>query len=232
MDDGEVHALRVYGSTLVVGGSFTKIGGSTVNRIARWNGASWSTMGIGFSSSVYSLTVIGGLLFAGGVFEFANLQPANRVAVWNGSVWGQLGSGITGSGAVVRALSGYTSSLIVGGDFYTAGGLPVNNIAGWGSLIGIVKTGSPVPNAFSLSQNYPNPFNPSTNIEFSVKDFGFVSVKIFNVAGREAETLISQNLNPGSYKITWDASNFPSGVYYYSMTAGDFKDTKKMIVLK
>jgi flagellar hook assembly protein FlgD len=85
---------------------------------------------------------------------------------------------------------------------------------------------------FSLSQNYPNPFNPTTHFGFQIANFGFVSIKIYDINGREIETIVNGHLNQGTYEVEWNASNYPSGVYYYTMTAGEFKDTKKMIVLK
>lgn len=88
---------------------------------------------------------------------------------------------------------------------------------------------------FMLSQNYPNPFNPATKIKFVIPS-GNRSVrsvlKIFDALGREIETLADQQLNPGTYEVNWDASNYPSGVYIYKFISGDFTDAKKMILLK
>ena len=89
-----------------------------------------------------------------------------------------------------------------------------------------------VPNVFSLSQNYPNPFNPSTNFGFRIVEFGFVSLKVFDVLGREVATLVNEEMQPGSYEVTWDASRFPSGVYFYRLTAGSFHSTKKLSLIR
>jgi len=88
------------------------------------------------------------------------------------------------------------------------------------------------PKAFSLHQNYPNPFNPSTRIAFSVQVSGFTSLKVFDVLGREVATPVDENLNAGSYDATFDAKGLASGVYFYRLQAGSFRDTKKLIVLK
>lgn len=89
-----------------------------------------------------------------------------------------------------------------------------------------------IPNQFSLSQNYPNPFNPTTNFEFRIADFGFVNLTIYDVLGREVETLVNIEMKPGTYKADWNASNYPSGVYFYRLNTENFFDTKKMMLIK
>jgi len=89
-----------------------------------------------------------------------------------------------------------------------------------------------VPSSFSLSQNYPNPFNPTTIIRFQIKDSKTTTLKIFDLLGREVQTLVNEKLKPGEYEVTFDGSNFPSGVYFYKLQAGDFTDTKKLVLIK
>lgn len=90
-----------------------------------------------------------------------------------------------------------------------------------------------VPAAFLLKQNYPNPFNPATTIELSLPKSGFVSLKIFDITGREILSVINMTLNPGIVKYNFNASNLSSGVYFYSLFVDNLrKDTKKMILLK
>jgi len=98
--------------------------------------------------------------------------------------------------------------------------------------IGIINNINNVTNGFELKQNYPNPFNPETKIGFSIGKAGNVKIKIFDIIGREVATLVNQKLNQGTYVVSWQASNMPSGVYFYVIEAGDFKETKKMIILK
>jgi hypothetical protein len=88
------------------------------------------------------------------------------------------------------------------------------------------------PAQYFLNQNYPNPFNPITTIEFSIPKTEFVTIKIFNLLGQKVVTLVSDKLNSGNYKYTWDASCFASGIYYYKIEAGSFIQTKKLILLK
>ncbi len=98
--------------------------------------------------------------------------------------------------------------------------------------IGIKPISNQIPNQFSLSQNYPNPFNPKTIFNFQLPMFNYVSLKVYDVLGREITTLVNELLQPGTYEVAWDASNFPSGVYYYKLTAIDYTETKKMVLIK
>lgn len=95
-----------------------------------------------------------------------------------------------------------------------------------------VNDGLSEPNDFSLSYNYPNPFNPTTNFEFRIANFGFVSLKIFDVLGREVATLVNEEKPAGNYKINFDAGSLSSGVYYYRLVSDRFVETKKMILIK
>lgn len=98
-------------------------------------------------------------------------------------------------------------------------------------LVGI--TGNPmVPDIFSLSQNHPNPFNPVTTIEYAVPELSFVNIKVYDVLGREITSLVNEVRSPGYYNVEWNALNFTSGVYFCKMTAGNFSDIKKMVIIK
>lgn len=89
-----------------------------------------------------------------------------------------------------------------------------------------------LPSTYSLSQNYPNPFNPVTNINFSIPQKSKVELNIYNTLGQKVTTLINEEKEVGSYKLTFDAANLPSGVYFYRITADSFNETKKLILLK
>jgi hypothetical protein len=99
--------------------------------------------------------------------------------------------------------------------------------------------GNEIPQEYSLSQNYPNPFNPTTNFEFRIADppagetgFGLVTLKIFDLLGREVAVLVNEEKPAGAYQIKFDAGNLASGVYFYQLKAGIFISTKKMLLLK
>jgi len=96
----------------------------------------------------------------------------------------------------------------------------------------VVNLSYDVPAAFVLSQNYPNPFNPSTRINYFVPQESFVSIKVYDFLGREVITLVNETRVIGSYEQVFDASNLPSGTYFYTMIAGNYSATKKMILLK
>ncbi len=106
--------------------------------------------------------------------------------------------------------------------------------------VGVEGGTTAVPMTYQLSQNYPNPFNPATTIEFRVPNSGFVTLKVYDVLGREVATLVNDVRPAGVYTIRWDASLLPSGVYFYQMRAGDaatgsarsFVATKKMVFTK
>ena len=96
----------------------------------------------------------------------------------------------------------------------------------------IVNVTYDVPAEYVLSQNFPNPFNPSTRINYFVPKESFVNIKVYDFLGREVETLVNELKPTGSYEISFDASELPSGTYYYTMIAGGYSITKKMIVLR
>ncbi|MBK9097852.1 MAG: choice-of-anchor D domain-containing protein [bacterium] len=88
------------------------------------------------------------------------------------------------------------------------------------------------PSQYSLEQNYPNPFNPTTTISYSLKETGVVSLKVFDILGNEVTTLINEEMSAGTYQYKFDASALSSGIYFYTLKAGNFLSTKKMILLK
>ncbi len=101
-----------------------------------------------------------------------------------------------------------------------------------GGLTYAGQTGSEVPKNFELGQNFPNPFNPSTVIRFKVAGNSNVSIKIFDINGKEVQTLVNERMNAGSYEVNFTADGLGSGVYYYKMETGSFSETKRMMYLK
>ncbi len=107
------------------------------------------------------------------------------------------------------------------------------------TLVGIKNSKKELPLSFTLYQNYPNPFNPSTRIKYSIPQLETlhgmsqqVQLKIYDILGREIATLVNKKLSPGNYEVTFDATGLPSGIYFYKLTAGNFTDVKKMILMK
>jgi hypothetical protein len=109
----------------------------------------------------------------------------------------------------------------------------------WDSLrVNITTTGVGGPGMgnpdayFKLDQNYPNPFNPKTDVRFSIASFGFVSLRVYDVLGREVATLVEGQKHHGRYEVEWNAEGFPSGVYFYRLRAGELVQTKKLLLLR
>lgn len=112
---------------------------------------------------------------------------------------------------------------------------------GWTYGMSMKLQGSPVlaikrketrPSGFALMQNYPNPFNPTTAISYELSANSFVSLKVYDVLGREVGTLVNKVEQPGSYTVTFDASGLASGVYFYKLKAGSYSQTRKLVILK
>jgi hypothetical protein len=91
---------------------------------------------------------------------------------------------------------------------------------------------SEIPKDFILLQNYPNPFNPSTSIQYAVGNRQFVQLKVYDILGNEVATLVNEEKSPGTYEVEFNATQLSSGVYFYRLQAGDFIETKKMILLR
>jgi hypothetical protein len=89
-----------------------------------------------------------------------------------------------------------------------------------------------LPDEIHLFQNYPNPFNPTTTIKFDLPKSSEVSLKIFNILGEEIATLVSDRLSAGSYSYEWDGNNLASGVYLYRLQAGEYVETRKMVLMR
>jgi hypothetical protein len=98
--------------------------------------------------------------------------------------------------------------------------------------IGISPVSNEIPQRYELYQNYPNPFNPITKLKFQMPKSEFVKLVLFDVTGKEIAALVNEELIPGIYEIDWDASNYPSGVYFYTIVTGNFTQTKKMVLIK
>jgi hypothetical protein len=99
-------------------------------------------------------------------------------------------------------------------------------------MVGITGNTGEIPEVYSLSQNYPNPFNPTTNVQFTIPKDGFVNLRVFDVSGRLVQTYTDGFMSAGSYNVDFDGTELSSGIYFYTLTAGSFTETKKMILVK
>jgi hypothetical protein len=112
-------------------------------------------------------------------------------------------------------------------------GAVINGIVyGDTSMTGVQKISSKVPDKFSLCQNYPNPFNPKSKIKFEIAKSSEAKIIVYDALGREVAVLVNEQLKPGTYEVEFDGTNFPSGVYFYKLIAGDHIEIRKMILVK
>ena len=102
----------------------------------------------------------------------------------------------------------------------------------WIDVVSVEEKEKDYPYEYRLSQNYPKTFNPSTTIEFTLPKSEFVELKVFNILGKKMATIVSNKLNQGNHTYTFDGKNLASGVYYYELVAGDYREVKKMILLR
>ncbi|HWA05352.1 MAG TPA: T9SS type A sorting domain-containing protein, partial [Ignavibacteria bacterium] len=101
-----------------------------------------------------------------------------------------------------------------------------------GGITFVNHSSSNIPKGYFLSQNYPNPFNPLTNIKFDIPKRSYVKISIHDILGKEISVLVNEELNAGTFEVNWDASNFPSGVYFYKIETEEFSESKKMVLVK
>ena len=119
----------------------------------------------------------------------------------------------------------FTSNGILSSDTIDLSGIGI-------PLTSVEAVFSQVPVVHRLSQNFPNPFNPTTNIRFTLPVSGFMSLKIYDVLGREVAILVNEEQRAGSYEVRWNAIGFSSGVYFYRLQSGEFVQTKKLLLMK
>jgi hypothetical protein len=142
----------------------------------------------------------------------------------NGASWAQINDGLTVKAIYVLALA---EKYIFAGT--RGAGLWMRPLS---ELVNVSNDASGFPRDYALSQNYPNPFNPSTTIKYSIPKTAYVTLTIYNSLGQQVATLVSKEMNAGTYTTEWNASRFASGMYYCRMVAGDFVQTRKLILLK
>ena len=118
------------------------------------------------------------------------------------------------------------------GNMISFGNAPDIGIQEYSSTTGIPNDSETITNKFSLEQNYPNPFNPTTTISYSIKEKGFVRLKVYDALGKEIATLVNEEKRQGSYSAKFNGNNLPSGVYFYQIESGNFTKVNKMLLLK
>jgi hypothetical protein len=211
LNNRTVYALAVNGNNVFAGTNNYGIYLSTNN------GTNWTQTYIN-NLDILSLAIYGNNIFASsgtdGVFVSNN----------NGTNWTQRNEGF--GNAVVNALCISNNYIFAGTFINSVYRRPLSEV------IGIKPISEQVPAHFALEQNYPNPFNPTTVISFQLSVAGQVVLKVYDVMGREVQTLVNESLKPGTYEASFDGSSLNSGVYFYKISAGEFSETKKMLMIK
>jgi len=182
-------------------------------------GVNWELIGLA-NLDYFTLKInSAGHIYAGGFYGAGLYRSTNY-----GVNWYQVQNGLYNR--MVTTINFDNSGYGYAGTYY--GGLYKTNI----STIGINVISTEIPEKYSLSQNYPNPFNPQTVIKFTVPKNSHVKLDVFDALGKKVETLVDQNMNPGTFEVTWNAIAYSSGVYFYKIETEGFSETKRMILTK
>jgi hypothetical protein len=195
------------------------------------NGISWTAVNTGLpypyiSALAMSPDGTGGTnIFAGNYTNATGtLQSGVFLSTNNGLNWSEVNTGLPRTTYIYSLITSKTN-LIAG----TSDGLwrrPLSEITS------VEQSSYRLPERFSLSQNYPNPFNPSTTIEYQIPKQSYVTLRIFDLLGREVATLVNEKREAGSYRVQFDGAGLSSGVYFYQLRGGEFVQTKKLILQK
>jgi photosystem II stability/assembly factor-like uncharacterized protein len=216
---GTVQTLRSVFFTNINTGWVVGNGGTILK--TQNGGSTWSPLTSGITDNLYSVS------FANIMTGWACGDNGKILFTGNGGTnWVQQNSGTTGGLTSVQFIYPDTSK----------GWICGNNgrilKTGNGGVTSLYQAGFKIPEGFSISQNFPNPFNPSTLIKFEIPSESNVRIEIFDIAGKKVDELVNSRLKAGIYNSVWDAGGFSSGTYFYTVIAGNFTATKKMILIK
>ena len=217
LPSNQIFALALQNNILWIG---------TQNGLAKFDGSSWSVYNTNNSglpyNFVYSIAFENNFVWIGtAVGGLAKYDNNNN----NWTVFNDTNSPLDNKTIETVLIDSY-DNVWIGSNSIT---LYCYNENGIVSVDNKIK---PFLNKYLLSQNYPNPFNPTTIIEFSVPSNEYVSLKIYDILGREVATLVNEQKSVGNYKVTFNASNLASGIYFYTIKAGSFNKVRKMLLIK
>jgi hypothetical protein len=238
-------ALSADGNTAIVGGHFdsTLVGAAWI--FTRTGGV-WTEQGgklhgndaVGYTAQgiAVSLSSDGNIAMVGGWSDNGS-AGASWIYTRSNGVWSQLGSKLIGTGAAGGAGQGHSVSLSADGNTALSGGMDDSNEVGavWifaRTTSGITGGTESLSMQFNLGQNYPNPFNPSTTIRYGIPTRSHITLVVFNTLGQDVATLVNETQDAGYHDVRFDRSGLASGVYFYRIVAGDFVQTKRLVILR
>jgi hypothetical protein len=214
-----VYKITVNGNNIFAGTWYSSA--SACIYLSTNNGTNWN-FNVSFNTEILSLANIENNILAGtngsGIYLSTN----------NGTNWIDKNQGLC-YGPSPTAILFFNNYIFIGISGYNCWSVWRRSYT---EILGIKPISEVVPSSYSLEQNHPNPFNPSTSIRYEIPKNGFVKLVIFDMLGREVETLVNEKQNAGTYEATFNASQYPSGVYFYRLMTDGFSDTKKMLLIK
>lgn len=219
-------------STFCENGDELLIGGFEPG-LTSWSGA-WADAYPSPGFGVHAICIYNGKIYVGIDDYWDETFDEPLIRFWNGSAWDLLGIGIDGA---VTDMAVHQGSLVVVGDFGTAGGLVSPRMAFWTDPVTDVPDDARLPEEFSLGQNYPNPFNPTTTIEFELPRQAQARLEIFNLLGERILTLLDGISTAGKHRAVWngkdaEGNSVASGLYLYRLTTGETTLSRKMMLLR
>ena len=198
--------------------------------VARWDGTGWFLIGSASRDTGFFYSLRAAVRGSSLYLVFASSEGSPRISVnkWDGISWSEFAGPLESNSAA-------TISTV---DVAIHEGQPVVSFVE-NRVLKVMKFGTAtevaeenLPTEYRLSQNYPNPFNPTTKIRYGLPGRVNVSLKIYDLLGREVASLVNEQKPVGRYDVSWDATGMPSGVYFYRLQAGEFVETKKLILLR
>jgi hypothetical protein len=225
-----INALTIIGNHIFAGGIGVYLSTN--------NGNNWTSVSTGLpeaeNSYVTRFATSGTYIFAGLDYVFQGIPKLIYLSTNYGTTWLNKSQGLDSISTWIPSMLITNNYIFAGTDISSGQGDFGTSVwrRSYSEIIEIKKISTEIPYTFSLFQNYPNPFNPSTNIKYQIPKNSFVSLKVFDLLGREVQTLVNEKQSAGIYEATFDGTNLSSGIYFYKIESPDFSKTMKMVLVK
>ncbi|MDB5034593.1 MAG: hypothetical protein JWQ98_1834 [Chlorobi bacterium] len=231
----QVNAVTFKGNDLYIGGFFTAVGGDSIGYLARWDGAAWHGLGAGVGGKnilpYINSIAFGGddIIYAAGHFMLAGGDSATNIARWDGRRWAPLGSGTDDE---IVSIGITTGGLYASGKFGLAGLKPSYYFGRWDLAPLSVERAPTATAAISLRGPSPNPFTGSTVIRFDLPSACDVTIRVFDMEGREVGIATSGRFEEGSHEVTWNAGDLPAGAYCCRLQRGGSVESRMLLLIR